>query len=64
MDAYDIYQRIKTLWSVNCDKQSGVLTHNFKEMKVLVHTEDGYREIVDMRYDEELKAIVLIKDKE
>jgi hypothetical protein len=64
MDAYDIYQRIKTLWSVNCDKQSGVLTHNFKEMKVLVHTEDGYREILDMRYDEELKAIVLIKDKE
>jgi hypothetical protein len=64
MDAYDIYQRIKTLWSVNCDKQSGVLTHNFKEMKILVHTEDGYREIVDMRYDEELKAIVLIKDKE
>jgi myo-inositol-hexaphosphate 3-phosphohydrolase len=64
MDAYDIYQRIKTLWSVNCDKQSGVLTHDLKEMKVLVYTQDGYREIVDLRYDENLKSIILIKDEE
>jgi hypothetical protein len=64
MDAYDIYQRIKTLWSVNCDKQSGVLTHDFKKMKVLVYTQDGYREIVNVRYDENLKAILLIKDEE
>ena len=64
MDAYDIYQRIKTLWSVNCDKQSGVLKHDLKEMKVLVHTQDGYRKIVDVRYDENLKSIILIKDEE
>lgn len=64
MDAYDIYQRVKYLWTVHCDKQSGVLTHNYKEMRVLVHTDDGFREIVNMRYDEELKAIVLIKDNE
>jgi hypothetical protein len=33
-------------------------------MKVLVYTQDGYREIVNVRYDENLKAILLIKDEE
>lgn len=64
MDAYDIYQRIKCLWSVNCEKQSGILQHDPVKMPVLIHTEDGYREIVNMKYDEELKAIILIKDVE
>lgn len=64
MDAYDIYQRIKCLWSVNCEKQSGILKHENYKMPVLVYTEDGYREIVNMRYDESLKAIILIKDEE
>jgi hypothetical protein len=49
---------------VNCEKQSGILKHENYKMPVLVYTEDGYRQIVDMRYDESLKAIILIKDEE
>lgn len=64
MDAYDIYQRIKHFWAQNCDRQSGILNKDFKKMPVVVCTSEGYREIVNVRYDEELKAIVLIKDEE
>jgi hypothetical protein len=64
MDAYDIYHRIKHFWSQHCDRQSGILNKDFKKMPVVVWTPEGYREIVNIKYDENLKAIVLIKDKE
>jgi len=62
MDAYDIFQHIRNLWVLNSDKKSGMLEKSCKPIPVLTWKPDGYQQVINMRYDENLKAIILITD--
>jgi hypothetical protein len=63
MDAYDISGKMKSIWMDHCDKNSGSISR-IGEMAVVVDTPEGYREVVGLRYNKEIKAIELIIDKE
>jgi hypothetical protein len=45
MDAYDIYQKIQKYWMVLTPKNSGELPKSKTATKVIVLTDDGYREV-------------------
>ncbi len=62
MDAYDIAQKLQKYWMALYPKNSGDLTKSKKPVKVIVLTDEGYREVVGIRIDEE--HIVLELDKE
>jgi hypothetical protein len=64
MDAYDIYHKIKQLWSDNVDKASGTINKPSGIIKVCVWTEDGYREVIGASYNSKLKIIELEMDQE
>lgn len=60
MDAYNIYHVIKSFWAEYVNKDSGLLD----KIKVCVWTSDGYREVTNVRFNNELKFIELELDKE
>ena len=62
MDAYDISDKIKKYWCALYPKHSGEMPKMKNEIKVLVSTEYGYREVVGVYIKED--AIELILDKE
>jgi hypothetical protein len=62
MDAYDFFKHVQNLWVVNSDKNSGMLKKSYTPMPILTWTPDGYQEVINARYDENLKAIILITD--
>ena len=64
MDAYNIYHIIKRLWSEYVNKSSGSLIKSQDAIKVCVWTEDGYREVVNVTYNEKYKFIELELDQE
>jgi hypothetical protein len=45
MDAYDIAEKIKKYWMVLYPKDSGAMTKSKDPIKVIVMTEEGYREV-------------------
>jgi hypothetical protein len=46
MDAYDISDKIKKYWCALYPKNSGEIKKPKSEVKVVVYTEHGYREVV------------------
>lgn len=46
MDAYDISDKIKKYWAALYPKNSGEMPKPKREIKVVVNTEYGYREVV------------------
>lgn len=62
MDAYNIYHLIKKLWAEHVNKNSGTIIKSSDAIKVCVWTQDGYREVVDVRYNSSLKFIELELD--
>ena len=46
MDAYDISDKIKKYWCALYPKNSGEITKTKSKVSVVVHTEEGYREVV------------------
>lgn len=62
MDAYNIYHLIKKLWAEHVNKNSGTIIKASDAIKVCVWTQDGYREVVDVRYNSNLKFIELELD--
>lgn len=63
MDAYDIFWKIKSLWMQNCNKISG---NNSKPeyMKVIVKNKNKYEKVVDVTYNDKLKAVEIITEDE
>jgi len=49
MDAYEIYQKINKYWATLYPKSSGDLVKQKPKIKVIVLTDDGYREVVNVR---------------
>lgn len=64
MDAYDISQKTKDLWFQHCSKSSGTLYRTYDKMRMCVWTVEGYREVVDVVYNENLKVLELRLDEE
>lgn len=64
MDAYDLYHKLKYTWAENVDKSSGTINKSSGIIKVCVWTDDGYREVVGLTYNDKLKIIELELDKE
>lgn len=64
MDAYNIYHIIKRLWSEHVNKHSGSLIKAEDCIKICVWTDDGYREITNVTYNEKLNFIELELDQE
>lgn len=64
MDAYDIIFKMMDLWREHADKTSGVLLKNKAPIEIIVNTNDGYRSIVGMKWNSELRKIELILDEE
>lgn len=64
MDAYDLTEILKTLWQQNVEKSSGVINKEKGKIGVVVHTDEGFRNVVNARWDPQLKKIVLILDTE
>lgn len=64
MDAYELFWRIKTIWMDNTDKQSGIGPKSTPHMATMIMTPDGYREVIGVKWNSEIKAIELITDEE
>lgn len=64
IDAYNIYHMIKRLWSEHLNKNSGSIQKNTESIKVCVWTEEGYREVTNVIYNDKLQFIELILDEE
>jgi hypothetical protein len=64
MDAYNIYHILKRLWAEHTNISSGTITKSYDIMKVCVWTPDGYREVTNVIYNNDLKSIELILDQE
>lgn len=62
MDAYDISDKIKKYWMALYPKHSGEMPKLRKEIKVVVLTEYGYREVVGVKISEELIELQLDKE--
>ena len=64
MDAYDLTWKIKGLWAENIEKQSGLGMAPKSDMKVLINTPEGYRQVVGAVWNKETNSIELVLDKE
>ena len=64
MDAYNIYHLVKRLWSEHVNKNSGTIIKSTDAIKVCVWTSDGYREVTNVIYNDNLKFIELVLDEE
>lgn len=64
MDAYDIYHKVKILWSQHVNKASGTINKEYDKIKLCVWTAEGYREVVNVSYNDKLKFIELELDQE
>lgn len=62
MDAYNIYHLIKKLWADHVNKNSGTIIKASDAIKVYVWTEEGYREVTNVYYNDKLKFIELELD--
>lgn len=56
MDAYDLYQDIQTLWMKHVDKS---LDKKVSAVRVCVWTSEGYKEVKQVKYNDDLKFIEL-----
>jgi hypothetical protein len=49
MDAYDIAHKIQKYWMALVPKNSGEINKNKEIVKVLIMTNEGYREVVGVK---------------
>lgn len=64
MDAYDLIEMLKKVWQNNSDKASGLLQKDYSKMGVVVHTDEGLRNVVGVHWDDSTKKIMLLLDTE
>lgn len=62
MDAYDIADKIKKYWAALYPKNSGELPKSKAPIKVIVLTEEGYREVRGVKINENYIELVLDKE--
>jgi hypothetical protein len=62
MDAYDIAGKIQKYWAALYPKHSGELPKPKTEIKVVVSSEYGYREVVGVKITDDKIELVLDKE--
>ena len=62
MDAYDISDKIKKYWCALYPKNSGEMPKSKSAIKVIVNTDDGYREVVGVFIKDNMIELVLDKE--
>lgn len=64
MDAYDLIEMMKTMWVDKVDKSSGQLDKSKGKIGVVVHTDEGYRNVIGVFWNRETNKIELVLDTE
>jgi hypothetical protein len=59
MDAYDIAHKIQKYWMALVPKNSGEIHKNKEIVKVLVMTNEGYREVIGVKIVDDKVELVL-----
>ena len=59
MDAYDICQKLQKYWMCLVPKNSGEMMKSRNSVKVIVLTDDGYREVRGVKINEQNIELVL-----
>ena len=62
MDAYTLSEDMKKMWAQNAHKVSGHLDMKVFPMTVCVFTDEGYREVVGMVFNDKLGIVELVLD--
>jgi hypothetical protein len=62
MDAYDISDKIKKYWCAVVPKNSGEITKTNKKVRVVVNTDEGYREVVGVYIKDDMIELTLDKE--
>lgn len=62
MDAYEISDKIKKYWCALYPKSSGEISKSKAKIRVIVHTDDGFREVVGVRITDDMIQLVLDKE--
>jgi hypothetical protein len=64
MDAYDLYHEIQKVWADNSSKNSGELYKKYQHMATVVWTPEGHREVIDVKWNSDIKSVELILDRD
>ena len=59
MDAYDIFHKIQKYWMALVPKNSGDINKNKTKIKVVVMTQEGYREVRGVVINDDKIELVL-----
>jgi hypothetical protein len=62
LDAYEISDKIKKYWSALYPKNSGEINKAKKQIKVVVNTPEGYREVIGVHIQEDMIELELDKE--
>lgn len=62
MDAYDISEKMKKYWMALYPKDSGSISKSKKQIKVVVNTAEGYREVVGVHIQDDVIELELDKE--
>ena len=62
LDAYEISEKIKKYWCALYPKNSGEINKTKKHVKVLVMTDEGYREVIGVHITEDFIQLELDKE--
>jgi hypothetical protein len=62
LDAYEISEKIKKYWCALYPKSSGEIVKQKKHIKVVVMTDEGYREVVGVHITDDFIQLELDKE--
>ena len=62
MDAYDIIFKMMDLWREHADRNT--YQQRLERLEIVVDTNEGYRNIIGLKWNSELHKIELILDEE
>jgi hypothetical protein len=62
MDAYDLADKLKKYWMALYPKNSGELPKSKQKIRVVINTEEGYREVVGVHIQEDMIELELDKE--
>lgn len=62
MDAYDVFNKIHEYWVQLIPKNSGEISKSKNKVRVVVNTEEGYREVIGVHVRDGMIELELDKE--
>jgi hypothetical protein len=62
MDAYDLSDKMKKYWAALYPKNSGEMPKSKKKVRVIINTDEGYREVVGIHITDDMIELELDKE--